>query len=393
MKKSSEAPRRVILPLAVLGVSALAASAMVMLRPRVETQRPTVKPPLVRAEVVALGAITMEVESQGTVNPRTESQLVPEVAGRVTWVAPSFVSGGFFEAGDVLLRVDPFDYEQAIVTARAEVARASVLLARELAEAELARTEWEELGRGDGSPLTLRQPQIAEARAVVEAAGANLQRARRNLERTVVRSPYAGRVREKRVDVGQYISVGAPVATLYSIDVAEVRLPLPDAELQYLDLPLIYRGDRDGDGPAVTLTATFAGGTHEWEGRVVRTEGEIDPRSRMVHVVAQVENPYGRGDEPGRPPLAAGMYVRATIHGRTIEGVASLPRSALRSDGNVWVIDGDDRLRIRNVAVLRTDREYVYVSGGLSEGERVCVSALEVVSEGMQVRLAGEPDA
>ena len=208
-----------------------------------------------------------------------------------------------------------------------------------------------------------------------------------------MRSPYAGRVREKRVDVGQYISVGAPVATLYSIDVAEVRLPLPDAELQYLDLPLIYRGDRDGDGPAVTLTATFAGGTHEWEGRVVRTEGEIDPRSRMVHVVAQVENPYGRGDEPGRPPLAAGMYVRATIHGRTIEGVASLPRSALRSDGNVWVIDGDDRLRIRNVAVLRTDREYVYVSGGLSEGERVCVSALEVVSEGMQVRLAGEPDA
>ncbi len=393
MKKSSDGPRRVILPLAVLGVSALAASAMVIMRPQVETQRPTVKPPLVRTEVVALGAKTMQVESQGTVNPRTESQLVPEVSGRVTWVAPSFVSGGFFEAGDVLVRIDPFDYEQALVAARAEVARSSVLLERERAEAELARTEWQELGRGAGSPLMLREPQIAEAQAIVEAAGANLQRAKRNLERTVVRAPYAGRVREKRVDVGQYISVGAPVATLYSVDVAEVRLPLPDDELQYLDLPLVYRGDSDDDGPNVTLTATFAGGTHEWEGRVVRTEGEIDPRSRMVHVVAQVENPYGRGDEPGRPPLAVGMYVRARIHGRTIEDVAILPRTALRPDGNVWVVDADGRLRIRSVAVLRTDREHVYISSGLSEGERVCVSALEVVSEGMRVRVAGAPDA
>ena len=333
----------------------------------------------------------MQVESQGTVNPRTESQLVPEVSGRVTWVSPSFVSGGFFEAGDVLLRIDPFDYEQALIAARAEVARSRVLLERERAEAELARKEWEDLGQGDGSPLTLREPQVAEMQAGVEAAGANLQRAERNLERTVVRAPYAGRVREKRVDVGQFVSVGAPVATLYSIDVAEVRLPLPDADLQYLDLPLVYRGDRDGDGPVVTLTATFAGGSYEWEGRVVRTEGEIDPRSRMVHVVAQVENPYGRGDTPGRPPLAAGMYVRAAIHGRSIESIAVLPRRALRSGGKVWVVDADGRLRIRSVEVLRADRERVYVSDGLSEGERVCVSALEVVSEGMQVRLAEAP--
>ncbi len=330
MNKSSEAPRHVILPLAVLGLSALAASAMIMMRPRVETQRPTVKAPLVRTAVIALGAETMEVESQGTVSPRTESQLVPEVSGRVTWVASSFVSGGFFEAGDVLLRVDPFDYEQALIAARAEVARSSVLLERERAEAELARTEWQELGRGDGSPLTLREPQIAEAQAVVEAAGANLQRAQRNLERTVVRAPYAGRVREKRVDVGQYITVGAPVATLYSIDVAEVRLPLADAELQYLELPLVYRGDRDDDGPAVTLTATFAGGTYEWDGRVVRTEGEIDPRNRMVHVVAQVENPYGRGPEPGRPPGCGNVRSRgdSRAHDRG-RGQSSADRSAV----------------------------------------------------------------
>jgi RND family efflux transporter MFP subunit len=223
----------------------------------------------------------------------------------------------------------------------------------------------------------------------VASAEANLITAERNLERTKIRAPYAGRLRRKNVDVGQFVTVGSPVATIYAVDSAEVRLPLPDDELAYVELPLHYRGERQRQkGPAVTLRADFAGEVFEWTGRIVRTEGEIDPGSRMVHAVAEVKNPYGRGDDPDRPPLAVGLYVEAEIEGATAESVAVLPRSALRGRSQVLVITPDDRLEFRDVDLLRTTRESIYVRGGLQEGERVCLSPMEAVTDGMKVRTA-----
>ena len=179
------------------------------------------------------------------------------------------------------------------------------------------------------------------------------------------------------------------MATIYAVDYAEVRLPLPDDQLAYVELPLHYRGETQRQkGPRVTLRADFAGETFEWTGRIVRTEGEIDPGSRMVHAVAQVKNPYGRGDDPDRPPLAVGLYVEAEIEGATAEGVAVLPRSALRGRSQVLVITPEDRLEFRDVDLLRTTRDEIYVRGGLKEGERVCLSPLEAVTDGMQVRTA-----
>jgi len=393
----SERRQRLIrtgLPLLVLATAALGASAMIAMRPAVEVRRPEVAPPLVRALRAVPRRVTLAVESQGTVSPRTESQLVPEVSGRVVWVAPSFASGGFFERGDELLRIDAFDYEQAATRARAEVAQTRLRLEQEQAEAEVARKEWQELGRGDGSPLALREPQLAQARAALAAAEAELERAQRDLERTRLRAPYAGRVRTKSVDQGQFVTRGAPVAAIYAVDQAEIRLPLPDDQLAFLDLPLDYRGESaPGAGPPVTLLAEFAGRVHRWQGRLVRTEGEIDPQSRMVHVVARVQDPYGRGDDPARPPLAAGLFVRAEIEGHTRDGIVVLPRQALRRDGRVLVIDAEDRLRFREIEVLRATREELLVSGGLEAGERVCLSPLEAVSDGMLVRVAEEDPA
>jgi RND family efflux transporter MFP subunit len=211
--------------------------------------------------------------------------------------------------------------------------------------------------------------------------------AERNLERTQIRAPYPGRLRKKNVDQGQFVAMGNPLATIYAVDYAEVRLPLPDDQLAYVELPLHYRGENKRlKGPQVTLKADFAGQVFEWTGAIVRTEGEIDPGSRMVHAVAQVKNPYGRGDDPNRPPLAVGLYVEAEIEGATAEGVAVLPRSALRGRTQVLVITPEDRLEFRDVDVLRTTREEIYVRGGLKEGERVCLSPLEAVTDGMQVR-------
>jgi RND family efflux transporter MFP subunit len=321
------------------------------------------------------------------VSPRTESAIVPEVSGRLLWVSPNFVSGGFFEKGDVLLKIDSHDYQQAVVRARSELANAKLRLAQEEAEHKVAHNEWEDLGKGEATPLTLREPQLENAEASVAAAEANVVTAERNLDRTQIRAPYAGRVRQKSVDVGQFVTVGSPVGIIYAIDYAEIRLPLPDSDLAYIDLPLVYRGQKASQkGPRVVLRANFAGEAHEWEGRIVRTEGEIDSMSRMVHAVVQVTDPYGRGEDPDRPPLAAGLFVEAEIEGHEVEGAVVLPRAALRGESQVLVVDNDDRLRFRDIDLLRVTREEIIVGKGLAVGERVCLSPLEAVTDGMRVR-------
>ncbi len=379
---------KIVLPILVLALGALGAGWMVMARPAPGKVEREVPAPLVRAAHVELTRIALTVTSQGTVRPRTESALVSEVAGRVIWVADEFAAGGFFNRDEPLLRIDTTDYRQAVTRAEATVARAELALAREQAEAAVARREWNQLGGDEPSPLTLREPQLAEARASIEAARADLERARRDLDRTEIRAPYDGRVRTKQADVGQYLAPGSPAATIYAVDAVEIRLPLPDDELAYLDLPLAYSDRRSGRGPAVTLRARVAGEDHQWRGRIVRTEGEIDPTTRMIHAVARVDAPYARGDEPDRPPLSVGLFVEAEIAGRTVENVARLPRVALRADGTMLVIDDENRLRFRAVELLRLGGEDVLVSAGLQPNERVCVSALEVVTDGMRVRVA-----
>ena len=379
---------KTVAPLAVLGVAGLAAVTMIRNRPPVEVQSPVFTPPGVRVEEVTLRDIPLSVTSQGTVRPRTESQLVSEIAGRVTWVAPEFAEGGFFESGDVLVTIDPFDYQQAVVSARSQLAQARLRLAQEEAEAEVAVREWETLGRGDPRALTLRKPQLEEARASVAGAEAGLERAERDLERADIVAPYAGRVRRKDVDIGQFVRVGDAVATIYAVDVAEVRLPLPDEQLAFLDLPLSYRGGADQPQPRVTLRATFAGEAHEWQARIVRTESEIDPVSRMVHAVAEVVDPYAPGPNRRRPPLAVGMYVEAEIAGRTARGIAVVPRVALRGRDQVLVVDAEDRLSFREVDILRATTDAIYVQRGLADGELVVVSPLDTPTEGMRVQLA-----
>ena len=390
-----------VLPLALLGVAALAAITMIRNRPEAEIQPPQIAPPGVRVHAVELEAVDLSVISEGTVQPRTESELVPEISGRVISISPSFAEGGFFEEGDTLLEIDPFDYQQAVIAARSQLAQSRLRLAQEEAEAEIAQREWDEIGEGDPRALTLREPQLEDARAGVAAAEANLVRAERDLDRAEVRAPYAGRVRRKNVDVGQFVTIGNSVGTIYSVDVAEIRLPLPDAELAYLDLPLSYRGGETRLGPRVTVRTTFAGATHAWDGRIVRTESEIDPVSRMVHVVAEVMDPYSSGPDPNRPPLAVGMYVDAEIEGRRFGRLAVIPRAALRGRDQVMLVDEESRLRFRTIDILRLTTTSIYVRDGLQSGERVAVSTVDSPTDGMLVQvtngdadvLAGAPAA
>jgi RND family efflux transporter MFP subunit len=382
-----------ILPPVVLMLAVITAVGMINSRKPAPRRAAESQAPLVRVAEVELQDYTFHIESQGTVTPRTEITQSAEVSGRILRTAPSFEPGGFFEKGDVLLVIDPLDYEAAVEQARVSLRQSERRLAEEEAQADIAKREWSRVGSGEPTSLTLREPQLAEARAMVSSASKNLEQAERNLDRTRIRAPYAGRIREIRVDLGQFVTRGTPVAVIYAVEYAEIRLPLPGKDLAFVDLPLRSRAGNAGSYPEVILQAELAGRNQTWEGSIVRTEGEIDPRTRLIYAVARVEDPYGIGAEGDHLPLATGLFVNARIRGRTVSGVAVLPRAALRGESQVLIIDNENRIRIREVDVLRAERDSVVIGGGLEPGERISVSQMDVVVDGMTVRIVEGPGA
>ena len=378
---------RLLIAVGALAAGVLGAAMLFATAPETPTSRPEPAVPLVRTLDAEKRNVRLSITTHGTVAPRTESDLVPEISGRVVWVSPSLVSGGYFETGDLLLRVESADYEVALERARAQLERAESEAARAAKELERQQTLADQ---AVASASRLDDARNAEriASAAAREARAALEQATRDVARTEIAAPYAGRVREESVDVGQFVSRGIAVARLYAVDYAEVRLPIRDDELAWIDLPAAGLPD-DAVGPEVSLRARYAGADREWTGRVVRTEGEIDPRSRMVHVVARVEDPYGRHARVGQSVLPVGLFVEAEILGRTAESVVVLPRSALRTGDRVLIVDDEDRLRFRDVEVLRRGREEALLRSGVEAGERICVSALETPVDGMQVRPVG----
>lgn len=383
-------PLKAIAPLGVLAVGGLVALVIVKTGPERETREPERVAPLVRVIEVEPTARRLRVHSQGTVEPRTESELIPEISGRVVAVAPAFRSGGFFREGEVLLRVDPRDYNVAFERAQARLERAESEWKRDSAELE-RRQKLAERDYASAAQVEKADTQARVSAASLREARASLDQAERDLARTEIRAPYTGRVRTATVDVGQFVNRGVAAGTIYATDYAEIRLPIHDDDLAFLDLPLWHTGDEASVGPEVVLRARFAGAPHEWRGRVVRTEGEIDPRTRMVHVVARVDDPY-QGDG-GRPPLAVGLFVEAEIGGREVRDVFVLPRGALRAGNRIYVVDADGRLRIRSAALLRSSRTEAVLTSGPQAGDRVVVSPLDAPVDGMQVRARTEGSA
>jgi RND family efflux transporter MFP subunit len=380
---------RVLLPILVLvGAAHL---AWVAVANRVEPERREAPPAITEVEYITLARSDFKVlvHSRGTVRPRTQSTLVPQVSGRIVEVSPDLRAGGFFEAGDVLLRIDARDYEAEVTVAEATLSQARATLAEEQARADQAQRDWRRLGEpGTPDELVLRKPQLAGARAALASAQARLQRARLDLERTTIRAPYAGRVLEHDADVGQVVAPGTTLATIYAVDYVEVRLPLANRQLEFVQVPEIFRREDVPDtasGPALRLSARIGNTTHTWHGRVVRAEGAIDTSSRQLFVVGQVDDPYGKGPE-GRPPLKVGQFVEAEIEGRELRDVFVIPRAALRAGSRVLLIDGQDHIRARLVEVVHSDDDHAVIAHGLAEGERLVINALGDGMEGVKVR-------
>ena len=345
--------------------------------------------PLLNAEIFGAENMQVVIDDWGTVQPKIEVQIVPQVSGRVVELHDDFVNGGFFKADEPLVMIDQRDYILAVENAESAVAAAQVQLEQEQAEADVAKQEWELLNSDNepSSPLVLRGPQIRRAKAQLKAAKAQLETAKLNLERTTISMPFNGRIASESVDPGRFINAAQSIATVYATDVVEIVVPLKDKDLAWFDVPVGYnRSDQSSNDPSgseVVVSSDFAGARHTWPGRVVRMEGKVDPRSRMVNIVIEVADPFSHSNS--RPPLVPGMFVNVAIKGKQLENVIRVPRYVVHNTNQVWVAR-NGRLNVREVKIVRTDTNYAYIVSGLEDGAVIITSPLDTVVDRMRIR-------
>lgn len=369
-------------PLVVIVGGGAALALMMATAPRPEEKGDAPHAPAVQFATAHARPTTISIGVQGEARPRTEATLAAQVAGRIVWVSPAFVDGGSFREGEVLARIDGADYELAVVRARAQVAQAQEALVREEAEGELARQDWQALGRGEAPPLAVREPQLAQARAALAAAQASLRSAELDLNRASIRAPFTGRMRERRVNVGDYVGPGSPVGVMFATDAIEIRVPLTDADLASMRIPVGFTATAANPGPIAHVTSATGGRERTWQGRLVRTEAAIDARTRLVYGVVEVRDPFNARNAA---PLAPGMFVSARLEGSSRETMVAAPRSALKRNEYVYVVTAENTIDIRQVRAAQTTADEVLFREGVADGERVVVSVLTSPREGMAV--------
>ncbi len=411
--------KKVLIPLLIIFISGAIFAGLYMSSDKPERRPVVFKGPLVQTVIAPSQTVQIIVDGQGTVRPAAQIDLVPQVAGVVVWKADQLEVGGFFKRGELLLRIDPTDYELAVTRAAATVARAHYQLELAQEEAAAASREWDmlqsQLGtQHQANALALKRPQQQAAQADLQAAEAALAEARLRLARTEIYAPFTGRVRRAGVELGQYLNANQSVAQIYGTDRAEIVVPVPDEDLAWFDLPnplastaetvekaadgliintMVERSLDSDPAPRQMLRAdvstNYAGRLWHWQGKVVRTEAELDARSRMMKLVVEVDEPYAKRTAE-QTPLLVGMFVDVDIQGAELDDVRILPRSALRQGKVIWVASQAGILHVRQVQLIRMRGEEVLVRVALAPDERIIVSQLNGVTDGMKVRLSTE---
>ena len=381
--------KRIIGPFVVVVVTLLVVIGLVRTAPEPEVGEAVTNRIGVYIERATRTGARAEVTVYGEVRPRVQIDVISEVSGRVTDVSSRFTEGGSVMAGDALLTIEDRDYVVAVSEARARLAARRLELEQALADADVA---WQQLAREvNPSDLALRKPQIAQARAGVQAAELSLSRAESDLSRTKISLPFDARITQTMVDEGQYVGAGRTVASVFSTDVAEVRLPLTDADIAALGVPIGFEAP-EGAGLPVQLSTDVAGATRRWSGQLVRLDASLDPRTRSTFGTVEVADPFDVAD--GDMPMAPGLFVAAEIEGRTLADVLAIPAAGLRAGGRVFIMNDDDILEIRSVIVAHATARMAYLSSGVSEGDRVIVSPIRNPVEGMAlsaIEEAAEP--
>ena len=366
-------------PLIIISVSIIIFVLMIRLRPEAKFEEPKIIPQLVETMVAYPSEVGAKISSQGTIRPEHEIFVTSELSGKVTWVSKNFLDGAGFQMGDTLMKIEKRDYELALISTESSLFQARLALEREEAEANLASIEWKRVGKGDASSLTLREPQLAQARAVLAAAEAAYEQSKRNLERTSIIAPFNGRVRKKMVDLGTNLIPGSRLADIYATASFEVRLPIADKDIPFLGIPLDGTSIDPSNRPEVRLSTSYGGDELNTKGFIVRSESEIDPKTRMISAIATI--PISNTNSG----FKVGMFVNAEINGLSFPGVTVIPRSAVK-DNMIWVVI-DEKLRRKSVEVIRFEKDFAFISDGLNKNDRILITRLSSYVDGMPVRL------
>lgn len=353
-----------IVSLLLIAGAIFVARELIAMREPLKTEPISAQPPLVETTTVSRGTVTVTLRSEGTVQAKQTLQLTSDVSGRVTWISPDFLTGEIVEAGQPLVRIDRTDYTLALAQAKLS-----------LREAELNLAD----ARSRFSSTSPDHPQLRRAQAQVEAAAEQLAKARQDLERTEISSPFRAVVDSKEVAIGQYVNVATPMGRLLATDVVEIPLPISVADLRLLN------GDYRRE---VTLSARAADRELTWEGRITRVRRQLDTRTRIAYLVAEVEDPYGL-EQPRPQPLRIGQFVHALIDLR-VEGATRVPTTALFENRYVYTVDEHNRLQRRAVNILHRERNAVIVTGGLDEQSQIVLSRLDLMTDGMAVRIQAQ---
>ena len=370
-------------PIIIISLGILICSLLIRCSPEIKPDEVKRIIPVVDSMLLKSRDMNIIIDSQGTIIPRTESQLYPEIRGEVIFVSSKLDEGSSFNKGDVLLRIDSRDYELDIKTAEASLDDARIALSIMLAESNFEREQWEISNSGVASDLRLKIPQLKKAESTVEAAEANLEKLKRNLDKTTIRAPYDGLVRKKNVDRGTVIGPGYLIASIYAINYLEVKLPISDEDLSFLDIPLDGSQINKSKQPKVILSGSLGGENINWEGSIVRMEAEFDSKSRMAILIARVSDPYKY-----KFPLRVGQYVQAEITGKNYKNLYVVDRELIKNNNQVVTINTiDSTLEYLDINILRYIDDSALINKGLIDEVTICTTNLDIMYNGMKIRV------
>lgn len=380
--------KRALLPFLVIVIALVLTFVLVKSR---KTPKPHEAPhlgPLVEVGILTKANRQILVSGTGSAQSRYEVSITPQIKGRVSELSPQMVAGGTFQKGEMLFAIEDVDYQLAIAHAQATLAQAELELLRNENLADLARKEWHSLNSEsdlEPNPLVVYEPQLKSARALRDAAQANVKQAELNLQRTRVFAPFDCYVRSEQLEIGQFLNAGAPVATVAGIEQIEIVVPLPLEEIVWLQVP---RKGTKQRGSLAKVELQSGGRTFHWQGEITRSLGEIDPRNRMARVVVTVNDPFTEDTEKANllNDLLPGMFVNVQILGEELSDIISVPRGAIHDNDTIWVIDDENRLHIREVDILRRERDEVLIRSGLEANEKIVLTNLSGAAEGMLLR-------
>lgn len=373
--------KQIIVPLVILAAGILLFVVFKSMKKPPEEKAKVDNTPIVAIEEISVAPITLKVDSYGVIKPKYETELVAQVGGEIVELAEVFVRGGFVEKGQLLARIDPSDYEAALIDADANLASAMAALEKERAQGKVAEREWKRITNASPTELSLRKPQLAQELARVKASEAAVLRAKRNLERTEIKAPYDAMIDERTIGLGSFVGTGSRVGKLLGTATAEVRLPVADNQLKFLI--------NQGDSATVNLIGTYAGIDTTWVATIARSEGVIDSKSRMSYLVAEIKDPYAIHSNDERTPLRFGSYVKAKVLGIEIAQATTLPRYLVVND-KVAVLDSESKLHYVDIDIVRQVGGNVIVSNGLAAGDRLITSALDYPVNGMKLALPSD---